>query len=91
MKPVIWTDDKGYKHRSLIRDEDPERFASKGIPAGPPDLDHLDWEEIKRELNNYLVDKELFTWDDVMRSQNGITLALGLLRRRLIAYYRELS
>lgn len=89
MKRVIWTDGKGYKHASLIRDSDDPSLAPEGIRCDPPDLDQLNWKTIRRELHNALVERGLSTWEDVQRSQNGVTSTiLGVLRRPIIALYR---
>lgn len=90
MKLVQWTDDRGYYHLSLIRNSDPEELGPKGVPYDPPDLDNLDWERIKREIHNLLVSKRLSTWEDVKRSQNGITSTVNAtLKRELILLYRH--
>lgn len=90
MRPVQWTDDKGYYRLSLLRDNDPEELAPKGLPSGPPDINELDWEELKREIHNLLVSNRLLTWDDVKRSQNGITSIVNVtLKRELILLYRR--
>jgi hypothetical protein len=70
MKNVVWTDRTVTSGFPLLRDRDPDHMAPEGIPLTPPDLSQLDWEEMKRELHNSLVDKKLFTWDDVQREQN---------------------
>lgn len=90
MKIVVWTDGGGYKRRSMLRDRDPDQMAPEGIPLDPPDLSQLDWEEIKRELHNALVDKGLSTWGDVQRQQNGVTSSiLSVMKRRVVALYRN--
>lgn len=60
-----------------------------GVPLEPPDLDQLDWATIKRDLHNALFDRGLVTWQDVQRSQNGVTTAiLATVRRKLIVLYK---
>lgn len=89
MKFISWTDEKGYRRRSLLRDTDPDHLAPQGIPADVPDLIHLDWDEIQRELHNALVDAELFTWADVQRAQNGVTSAVTrVFKKRLVTLYK---
>jgi hypothetical protein len=89
MKSVIWTDEEGYRRRSLLRDVDPDHLAPQGIPADVPDLSHLDWDDIQRELHNALVERGLFTWTDVQRAQNGVTSAVTqVFKKRLIALYK---
>ena len=90
MKRVTWPDKDGFMHVSLVRDLDEDSKAPKGIPVGPPSLEGIDWEEVKRDLNNRLVQQELLTWADVQRAQTGITsCVLAVLRHRLIALYRN--
>lgn len=89
MKQVLWTDEKGYQHRSLLRDSDPDHLAPQGIPQDPPDLSHLDWEELKRALHNELVDRGLSTWSDVQRSQDGVSAAVTkIFKRPLVGLYK---
>lgn len=89
MKLIEWIDQDGYKHASLVRDNDSDADAQKGIPQDPPNVDNLDWEAIKRDLHNELFVLQLFTWNDVQRSQQGITSAiLAAIKPRLIQLYR---
>lgn len=90
MKIVDWEDNKHHKHRSLLRDRDPETYADRGVPVGPPNIEELDWEGIARDLNNELFNRGLFNWDDVQRDGNGLTGAiLSAVRIRLINLYRR--
>lgn len=89
MKQVKWEDERGYRHVSLVRDDDPEEKAPMGIPQGPPPLDNLDWDGIKRDLHNALVDAGLFSWRDVQESGGLRGAILSVLRKRLIYLYRE--
>ena len=112
MRLVIWTDERGYCRRSLIRNSDPtDRAPEIGIPVDPPDLDLLDWSviiaqfpnldiaEFKCKLHNRLIQSGLITWQDVQRSQNGLTAAviavgrdrklLAVIKRPLVALYRQ--
>jgi hypothetical protein len=91
MKTVIFVDSDGYQRRALLRDDDPESMAECGIPAGPPDLRHIGVDELLRDMNNLLVQQELFTWDDVQRKSGGLTPVLSLLKRRLVQMYRQES
>lgn len=92
MKLVEWRDKKGWLRRSLLRDEDDNQSAPLGIPQGVPDIMELKWRDIQRELNNELHNRGLFSHDDVVRSQNGLTGAiLAVLRRRLIGLYRQVD
>lgn len=90
MKEVAWTDRYGYKRVSLIRDTDPDEMAEKGIPLEPPDVDKINWEEVKRDLHNALIDQRLFGWQDVQRAQNALTgILIRVLKRHLVLLYRQ--
>lgn len=89
MKLVEWTDENGFKRGSLLREQDPEVLKESGVPVGPPNLDFLDWEGLKRDLHNQLYQRGLFTWDDVVAKQNGVTSAiLSAMRKRVVTLYR---
>jgi len=89
MRKVIWIDETGYKRVSLIRDTDPDSMAQAGVPVCAPDLEEMDWGALKRELNNALVDRGLYTWQDVQAAQNGITSSvLAVFRKPLVNLYR---
>ena len=89
MRKVIWEDRNGYVRASLIRDGDPDEAAEHGIPVDPPNLDRIDWEEVKRDLHNALVRKGLFTYKDVQRQQRGVTASIiSVLRKRVIDIYK---
>lgn len=75
MRRVIHVDKHGLKRVCLLRDSDPDSAAAQGIPVGPPDLNELDMQEVKRELNNLLVEWGVLTWRDVQRNPNAITKA----------------
>lgn len=89
MRMVIYEDKDGWKHGSMIRDDDPDDYAPKGIQKNPPDLHNLDWDGISREINNALVDQRLFTWQDVQRAQSGITSIVNkIIRRKIVSMYK---
>lgn len=91
-KLVIWTDADGYKHRSFLRDSDPDHIAPAGIPDDPPPLDRLDWEAIKRDLHNLLLDRGLINWQDVQDSGNGVSSAVvTVLKRHVVGLYRTIE
>ena len=89
MKLIKYTDNAGFKRRSLIKDTDSEDDAQYGVPAGPPDLRQLDWAQLKRDMSNALADQELWTLQDLQRSQIGVTVATNVLKRALIMLYRQ--
>lgn len=89
MRRVLWEDRNGFLRASLIRDNDPDDVAEQGIPVEPPDLEDIDWEEVKRLLHNELVRRQLFTFDDVQREQKGITVSVvSVMRRKIVELYR---
>lgn len=93
MRLVIWEDENGYKHRSSVRDDDPDLYAemNMGIPCDPPNIElRLDWEEIKRNLNNVLVDRGIFTLHDVRVIPNSLRSAIEtVMYRPLLALYLQ--
>ena len=89
MRQVIWTDDKGFKKVVMLRDSDPDSMARAGIPVRLP-VDDLDWNAIKRDLNNILIDRGVFTLDDVKASKSGLHNAITYaLLRKLTKAYKE--
>lgn len=89
MKIVMWTDKDGYNHRSLLRDNDPDDMAPSGVPLDPPSLDRLDWEWLKKQLHNALVDQGLHDMNDVNQKGNGITTAImAVFKRPLVGLYK---
>jgi hypothetical protein len=92
MRTVTWTDQRGWKHRSLVRDGDPDELAPQGLLHDPPNLELLDWEAVKQDLHNALAAQGLYTWSDVQRrgAEDGLRGAiLSAVRKRLINLYRE--
>lgn len=90
MKEVSWIDKDGYIRKSLLRDKDPEHLAPSGVPLDPPDIDRLNWEDLKRQLHNALSDKGLRTWQDVMSQGNGITNAIvSVFKKPIVELYRQ--
>lgn len=90
MRLIFWEDERGWRHRSAVRDSDPDDFAQYGVYHDPPCVDDLDWDNIKRDLHNALVDRRLFEYSDITKQQDGIPSAiLSVLRRRVIELYRQ--
>ena len=89
MRKEIWTDENGFRRISMLRDNDPPHMASRGIPIEIP-LDDLDWEEVKKRLNNALIDRGIYTIEEVSRNQEALTGAvLYALRRPILELYKE--
>ena len=91
MRFVEWTDDKGWLHRSVLRDGDPNELAPVGLASGVPDVNQLDWDAIRKDLNNNLHNRGLFTWEDVQEIGGLQGAIMAVMRRRLIQLYRENS
>jgi hypothetical protein len=89
MKQITWTDERGMKHRALIRDTDPDSAAPAGIPLDPPDLDRIDWESLKRELHNMLLDQGIVDWLAWQQQPNVVNHITAVVKRHLVALYRE--
>jgi hypothetical protein len=90
MRKVEWIDKEGYMRVSSVRDEDPDELAHEGISLDPPSVERLDWDAIKRDLHNQLVMRKLFTYDDLVRKQNGVTGAvLAAVRKPVITLFKE--
>lgn len=90
MRLVSWIDEDGWKHRSLVKDDDPDSYAPHGVPQDVPDINDLDWDGIKRDLHNRLVDLGLYNYDDLVKQRTGVTGAiLFALRGRAIALYKQ--
>ncbi len=87
MREVQWTDRNGYKHRSLVRNTDPDSAAEHGVLQDPPDLSKLDWEGVVRDTHNALVERDISTWGDLqlcqcirhIEKQSGLALRVKLL------------
>lgn len=88
MRPVIFEDSRGYLRRMLIKDSDPDSMAECGMPAGPPDIEKVDWDMLMRDVHNALVNEGLNTWLDVQRSPVGLQVACNVIKRHFVALYR---
>lgn len=91
MRLAKWIDADGRKRQAWVKDGTPvSEVESAGIYAGPPDIDLIDWESVKRDLHNQLVERGLFSMDDVVAAQTGITGAvLTALRNRVARLYKQ--
>lgn len=89
MKPVVYTDRHGFRRRVLIRDQDdPDEMAEYGVPAGPPDLNEIDWDELKRGVHNALTDMGAIDWISLQKSQALNTVA-SIVKRYIADLYRR--
>lgn len=88
MKQVIYEDERGRKHLSTIRDTDTD--PSIGFLQSPPDVDKLNWDEIKRTLHNLLLEKGIFTVRDAQRYQKDFNwCVLVAVQKPLFRMYQE--
>lgn len=89
MKLVEWIDDDGYKHKKLVRDE--EENYDFGISKEPPPVDLIDWESVKRDLHNQLVNRGILSFYDLGGPNSGnLTGAiLSAVKPHVIKYFRE--
>lgn len=76
MRRVTYTDRRGHLKVALVRDTDPDEVASSGLPLGPPNIDGIDWEEVKKEINNAMVRDGVLGIKDLPRHPNSLTAAV---------------
>ena len=88
MKAVKFRDKRGYLRRVLIRDTDGEDAARFGLPAGPPDIDLIDWDAVKRQINDYLVEAGIDNFHALQR-EKGLDAVASIVKRHVQALYRE--
>lgn len=89
MKYIVATDSRGYKRRFLVRDSDGDEDALMGIPSGPPDLDRIDWDSLKKVLNDGLAERGLWTWDEIQTSPEGISFISSTVKQWVSSLFRE--
>lgn len=89
MKLVQYKDERGYLYQSFVPENFPISEAEKGIPNNPPDLDRLDWDAIRRELNNLLVNRNLITLRDIDTSGGLSNAILSTILPKLVELYKE--
>ena len=89
MKAIVWTDDKGKRRRSLIKDTDGPEMARAGIPADPPDIRSLDWEAIFQEIEQAQHEGGLWDWQAAQHNQAGMQACLNTFKRRFLELYRR--
>lgn len=88
MKIVTYIDENGFKFQSTIRDTDID--PSIGLLQSPPDVRKLDWDNLPRMLHNGLVDRKMFTIQDVQNRQAEFNqFVLSLVGKPLFRLYQE--
>lgn len=88
MRRVVVTTKTGYKKVFLVRDTDGDEIAEKGIPVGPPDFDMLDFDAIKKEINNRFADEGILTWQDVQKSTVGLGIVCSVVKRHVAGAFK---
>lgn len=88
MREVVYEDRHGYLRRVLLRDEDSDDMASFGVPVGPPDIELVDWEAIKKQVNNYLVNNKIETRTD-LQGRNALEAIASIFKREVDQVFRE--
>lgn len=90
MKRVTWTDEAGYFRAVLLPQSAPDEYIHLGVPSEPPNVDLIDWVEIKRDLHNALMNEGLLTWNDVQKGQSRISaICRRVIIKRVIELYRK--
>lgn len=92
MKELIFQNNKGLWKRYLVEDDVESHSEAEeiGLDIGVPDLEQLDWEALKVELNNKLHASGLFTIEDLKRRESGITsIIIGIFKKPIINLYKE--
>ena len=90
MRLIEWKDSDGYMRRRLVKSSDPDELGMSGFPEESPDLGALNWDVIKANLHNQLMARGLYSFQDVQRSQNGVTAAIrSAVVKPLLALYRQ--
>ena len=92
MKLIEWTDERGYKHRAMVRDSDSSAMAQQGmgIRLDPPDVEQIDWESVKRDLHNLLVLHSITNWEHIKSDNPFFTASLiKALKRHVITLFKE--
>jgi hypothetical protein len=89
MKVATYTDANGFKRAVLIKDTDDERHAERGIPAGPPDLEDIDWFALRREVNNIFAEQGVLDWLSYQQKPEAASAALSVFKRHIVDLFRR--
>lgn len=88
LRRVIIEDADGYKHCYLVPDNISDADASQGILSDPPDLELWDWDAIRRELHNKLVERGYFTYRDIVNIEGFKPIITTVFTNRLVETYK---
>lgn len=88
MKLLTYTDSDGFTYQSLVRDNDTD--PSIGLIQSPPDLRQLDWDAIARNIHNALLERELFTIQDIqIRGTEFNQIILAKVVKQIYRLYQD--
>lgn len=76
MKVVLYEDESGKLHRTILRDSDPDDLADEGIPLDPPKIEDI-LDEAKIELHNELVRRGLFDVKSINDKSGALSSAVN--------------
>lgn len=92
MRLVRYENEDGFLRQGFIKENMPASDADKGIEYNPPDLNRIDWDAVKREINNDLIKVDLITLKDVAKVNSPLSnIILSAIRPKLIQLYKEQS
>lgn len=87
MKLVEYENKLGFRQKSLVKNGDRPEW---GIHLSPPDVNQLDWDAIKLNLHNLLLDKDLLSIEDVQqRQQEFVSVIVTTLKKPLLRLYQQ--
>jgi len=92
MRIVLYTDNFGLRHRAAVPDGTPDEQAKYGLRMDPPDLGQLDWDGVRIDIHNALVELGVSNWRDWQQQQAAVQGAiLRPVMRRLVALLRSME
>lgn len=87
MKRVIIKEENGELHAFWVKDDAVD--AKYGIPCDPPDLNKLDWDDMRMQIHNQLLERNITTWQDVQREQTAITsIVQSVVKNAIVNLYK---
>jgi len=89
MKHIIYEDARGFLRRVLVKDNDSVANASRGLPAYLDIEKEVDWEAVKKEVNNVLIQQGVFTWENANSGSVGMQAAITVFKRHLIGAFKR--
>jgi len=88
MKRIIYEDDSGVVHCSLLRDIDDENHPEIGVPINPPPIERIIVENAL-EVRNQLVRMGILTYKDLLSQPNSVSNIIDrVIRKKLVEAYK---